>query len=73
MAKKKQRKGDQKPKSKAFSSGDSVITQALERFCLSNDEGKLKIMTQIEKKGNGVFPIAFVFNGMDNGLLPIGF
>ncbi|XP_023512682.1 DExH-box ATP-dependent RNA helicase DExH6 isoform X1 [Cucurbita pepo subsp. pepo] len=38
MAKKKQKKGEQKPKPKAFADADSEITQALERFCLSNDE-----------------------------------
>lgn len=49
MAKKKQKKGEQKPKLKPIPNGGCAITQALERFCLSNDEGKLETMTQIEK------------------------
>ncbi|CAK9324402.1 unnamed protein product [Citrullus colocynthis] len=38
MAKKKQKKGEQKPKLKPIPNGSCAITQALERFCLSNDE-----------------------------------
>ena len=49
MTKKKQKKGVQKPKCKLNSNVGSAITQALQRFCLTHDEGKLEIMTQIEK------------------------
>ncbi|XP_038906441.1 DExH-box ATP-dependent RNA helicase DExH6 isoform X2 [Benincasa hispida] len=38
MAKKKQKKGEQKLKSKPIPDVGCAITQALERFCLSNDE-----------------------------------
>lgn len=61
MAKRKQKKGEQKPKSKAFANAGGVITQALERFCLSNNEGKLETMTQVYRwKEDGVFSIAFL-------------